>query len=55
MVTQIKNRGLKPRTEVTWVKINSLFIRKEGEKKTRPYAVAALSVMFILSGNHWAI
>ena len=37
-------------------KRNNLIISKEGEnEKTPHYAVAALSVLFILAGNTWYI
>ena len=53
---QMKQRGLKLRTEVTLKKIYCFFIRKEGENDDTPtYAMTTLSVMFILSGKAWSI
>ena len=53
---KIQQRCLKWRTEVTLEKRDNLIICKEGENdKTLPYAVAALFVLFILSGKPWVV
>ena len=55
-MTQMQQRGLKRRIDVTLVTIDNLFIRKEGENDEKyPYAVVALSIMFVLTVNPWSI
>ena len=54
--TQTQQRGLTQRTEAILVKRENLFIHKEGENYETPSdEVVALSVLFILADNPWAI
>ena len=52
----MQQRGTKRRTEVTSVKTNNLFIRKEDEgQKIPPNAAAVLSILFLLACKPWII
>ena len=51
-MTQMKQRYLKQRAELTSVKRDNLFINKEGETYKTPHDVmAALSILIILAGK----
>ena len=55
-ITQMEQRGLKQRREVTLVKGKTLFTQKEGENyKTPPDALADLSIMIICVDKPQAI
>ena len=55
-MAHMQQRGLKLRIGATSIKIDNLFIHKEGEKyKTTHDAVEALYVLFMLVGNTWSI